>query len=64
MAKTMPAEIKKENNMFYKLGTTFKKLSETKFEGWGIKFSTKDIDWKTIVALALVLITITYIIKG
>lgn len=50
--------------MITKLMNGMKTLSETKFEAWGIKFSAKDIDWKTIVALALVLGTIIYIFKG
>jgi hypothetical protein len=49
--------------MLTKLKTGLQTLSEAKFQGFGIKFSIKDMDWKTIVALGMTLLTVIYLIK-
>ena len=41
-----------------------KLLSKIDFSGWGVKFRLEDLDWKTIVGLALVLAAVVYVIKG
>lgn len=39
-------------------------LSKIDFKGWGFKFTLEDLDWRTVVGLALCLAAIVYIIKG
>lgn len=39
-------------------------LSKIRFDGFGVKFSLEDLNWKTIVGLVAVLATIVYLIKG
>lgn len=40
-----------------------KLLSKVKFEGWGFKFSLEDLNYKTILGLIIILVTIVFLIK-
>lgn len=39
-------------------------LSKIRFEGFGVKFSLEDLDYKTILGLVIILGAIIYLIKS
>jgi membrane protein insertase Oxa1/YidC/SpoIIIJ len=47
-----------------KLLTKMVTLGQVTFRGWGVRFNIKDPNWTTVVALALILGAIVYVVKG